>query len=31
LAAFGRTPLKQNILITEETTRRLGLDSSLIY
>jgi hypothetical protein len=31
LAAFGRTPLKQNILITEETTRRLGLDSALIY
>ncbi|MBX9668074.1 MAG: hypothetical protein K2X93_10665 [Candidatus Obscuribacterales bacterium] len=26
LAAFGRTPLKQNILITEETARRLGLD-----
>jgi len=26
LAAFGRTPLRENILITEETTRRLGLD-----
>ncbi len=26
LAAFGRTPLKQNVLITEETMRRLGLE-----
>lgn len=26
LAAFGRTPLKENVLITEETMRRLGLD-----
>jgi hypothetical protein len=26
LAAFGRTPLRENVLITEETMRRLGLD-----
>ncbi|MDZ4835005.1 MAG: hypothetical protein SGJ27_14615 [Candidatus Melainabacteria bacterium] len=26
LAAFGRTPLKENVLITEETMRRLGLE-----